>query len=93
MLDQYWDELVQSKTEEEETEVLKKLSDYLQDHQISFEVFKNINGTLQGLASITPADSAYPVTIRFQEPGSDKESVKSGWHPRSADNTFFLYRE
>ncbi|MCH5721027.1 hypothetical protein [Niabella hibiscisoli] len=90
MLDQYWDELVKSKTEKEETAVLQKLAGYLQDHQISFEIFKDINGTLKDLGSISPADSLYPVTVKFQEPGSNAESVKSGWHPKSDDNTFFF---
>ncbi|MCH5599239.1 hypothetical protein [Niabella ginsengisoli] len=93
MLNNYWNELVKAESEKEETEVLEKLADYLQERQVSFTIYKDINGKLTDLANVAPADSSYPVTIKFQEAGSSEEIIKSGWHPKNIDNTFFLYRE
>lgn len=93
MIDQYCDELLSARDENEESKALENLGDYLQRKQISFAIYKEINCALTDLAHITPADSTYPVTIKFQEAGSAKEIVKSGWQPKNDEHAFFLYRE
>lgn len=92
-IDNYWNHLINARGADDEKAALISFRKYLQSNNISYELFRNVEGELKKIEDTKETDSMYSISMQFQKIGDSTTILKENWRPKNNEDVFLFLGE